>query len=215
MCFCTPIIILQAFIGSRTGLAATILILLYFAIKTGGVRLGGVVFVYLILLVYVFNEISPLKASYWGIDILRNTQDINHASFNASSLGSSSSPIDKFSSFRLSIMESAFQKAGITSLFLGNGLNNFQGLAFERYWQVHNIYLRALGEFGIIGFLASVTIIAFPIFIRASSYAKQAAKIFCIVFSFIGLLHPEILLTGLSTCLFYWVAYAVVVSDAK
>ena len=217
--FCTPIIILQAFSGSRTGLGASILIALYFAKKAGGLKLSILALIYLSVLINISNILSPLNNFAHGIDVLRNTElNYDFCSNPNFSCAPNYIPIallDRFSSMRLSIMVSAFQNISLSSLILGNGLNNFQGMAFGQYFQVHNIYIRALGEFGLIGFFTLISIITLPFCISNFSANKGAAKALCAIFALIGFLHPEILISALNTCLLYWVAYAYVLSDEK
>jgi hypothetical protein len=211
--FCTPIIILQAFSGSRTGLGASILIALYFAKKAGGLRLSILALIYLSVLIYISNILSPLNGIGHETYVLRNTE-LNY-DFSNDPNYMPIALLDRFSSMRLSIMASAFHNVSLSSLILGNGLNNFQGMAFGQYFHVHNIYIRALGEFGLMGFFTSLSIITLPFWISNSSANKGAAKALCAIFAFIGFLHPEILISAINTCLIYWVAYAYVLSDDK
>ena len=202
MYFSMPIIILQVFLGSRTGLVASILLIVYLAKKAVDLRFAILILAYLCSIVFVFSWVSPIVNNHYGTDILRN---ISQTSLNYES-------VDTLLSYRLSITENAVSRIKIESLLYGNGLNNFMGEVIGKYFHVHNIYIRALGEFGILGLFSLAVILFLPYRTYQTSVKKQSAQVFCGIFLMIGLVHPEILVTAINTCLVYWVAYAYVLS---
>ena len=203
--FCSPIIILQSFSGGRTGLVASVLLIIFVAIKAVGFRFGVLVLTYLCALITVSSWVSPISNIHFGTDVLRNVVQIkpNYES------------MDRLTSSRLTIASNALDDISLRSLFYGNGLNNFKGTALGQSFQVHNIYLRALGEFGLLGFFSLVLILLLPYRTYGATAKKQLAQFFCGIYLLIGFSHPEILVTAINTCLVYWVAFAYLISPVN
>ncbi len=85
---------------------------------------------------------------------------------------------------------------------------NFKGWAIGYPWDVHNIYVRALGEIGIVGLAVLLALLAFPFRGSAREVDVIAAQVYCGVFLMIGMIHPELLTTAISTCMIFWLCYA-------
>jgi len=197
----TPIIILQVFTGGRTGLMASVAIAIYFATRAGGVRFAALSFIYLLFLITVSASIAPSPEVFPGTYVFRGLGD--------TVIGETiPQKIDRFTSYRLSIMISACSLLSIKSIITGLGVMNFKGHAMGVYIDVHNIYLRALGELGIAGLVVLLLLLSIPYFGKALNSDEQAARVFCGVFFCVGMVHPDLLTTAISTCMIYWLSYA-------
>ena len=118
--------------------------------------------------------------------------------------------LDRFLSYRLSIIVTAFADFDFWDAIFGKGVGNFRGVMLSETAEVHNIYLRALGELGLIGFAALLSIFVVPLVFRDGSSEIRSAKVFMVLFLLVAALHSDILLTGISTCMVFWICYAEV-----
>jgi len=115
-------------------------------------------------------------------------------------------------------MIDAFSRKGILPLFFGSGVGNFMGtLPTGIMNHVHNIYLRALGELGVVGFGSLIAMTALPFRKQVANLDKSksvlqknnTAMLFYMgVVILVGMLHSEYITTALSTCLIFWLCYA-------
>ena len=198
-----PIIALQTFSGGRTGILCSILISIYFSYRAQGIKFCIPTAILLALFIWACSLLSTVSSIYPGTDVLRGLYYVNNETLF--------SYIDRISSYRLSIMIGGLSNLNNESLILGFGASNFKTWVLGSYMNMHNIYLRALGELGIIGFGVQLLLLAIPHYghLKKNSI-EQAARLFCMIFLFIGLLHPDLLLTAISTCMIYWLCYAEV-----
>lgn len=195
-----PIIVLQVFTGGRTGLLVSISTISYFFYKVGGARFFLLGSFFLSLILYFSSLISPIPDVYPGTGIFRSLEIDQDGSFFH--------VIDRLSSYRLSIIISAVSTLNLDSLITGLGVMNFKGWAIGTTWDMHNIYLKALGEFGILGFIIQFVLLFLPYNGKPKTRIDKDARMFCTIFLFIGLFHPNLLLTAISTCMIYWLCYA-------
>jgi len=196
----TPILVLQVFTGGRTGLLASLAIWLYFSFREGGVRLLVMSGLYLSFLIPFSAAISPLPDVYPGTSIFR----VIDLQFDDGVFAW----LDRLSSYRLGIMASALSSLDMGTISFGQGVMNFKGWAIGYPWDVHNIYVRALGEIGIVGLAVLLALLALPFRGSAREVDVVAAQVYCGVFLMIGMIHPELLTTAISTCMIFWLCYA-------
>lgn len=196
----TPILALQVFTDGRTGLLASLAIWLYFSFREGGVRLLIMSGLYLSVLIPFSVAISPLPDVYPGTSIFR----VIDLQFDDGVFAW----LDRLSSYRLGIMASALSSLDMGTIFLGKGMMNFKGWAIGYPWDAHNIYVRALGEIGIVGLAVLLALLALPFRGSAREVDIVAAKVYCGVFLMIGMIHPELLTTAISTYMIFWLCYA-------
>jgi len=203
----TPIILLQVISAGRTGLLASFLLVLYFCHQSQRRN-------YLLAIFYLVG-VTVFGAWYGGLVGSDNVQSIYRLT---PQLGNDYifikydflSFLDRFLSYRLSIIITAFSDFDLWNVIIGKGVGNFQGTMLSEAAQVHNIYLRSLGELGVIGFLVLLWIFYLPFTFRSDSPAVRASKVFMAVFLLIGASHSEILITSISTCMVFWICYAKV-----
>jgi len=196
----TPILILQIFTGGRTGLLASLAIWFYFSLREGGIRLSIMSGVYLAVLISLSAAISPLPDIYPGTSIFRVIELPQGDGWLTW--------LDRLSSYRLGIMTSALSTMDAGTLLFGKGVMNFKGWAIGYLWDVHNIYIRALGEAGVIGLFTLVALLYLPFRTQARQRDIDASKVYCGIFLMVGMVHPELLTTAISTCMIFWLSYA-------
>jgi hypothetical protein len=196
----TPILVLQTFTGGRTGLLASLALWFYFSFREGGLRLSIMGGVYLAVLIPLSAAISPLPDIYPGTSIFRVIDLPQGDGWLAW--------LDRLSSYRLGIMTSALSTLDADTRLLGKGVMNFKGWAIGYPWDVHNIYIRALGETGVIGLAALVALLFLPFRTQARQEDIVAAKVYCGIFLMVGMVHPDLLTTAISTCMIFWLSYA-------
>jgi hypothetical protein len=246
----TSILILQVFTGGRAGLMASFAIFIYFSYQHGGFRWVLLCVPYLLAVTAFAHEISVFistQASVGvgpgggiGLHVLRIVPAIGIEPnlFNELNVKGSDQLhliavkgndllqwLDRLLSFRLTIMIDAFSRKGILPLFFGSGVGNFQGnLPSGIMNHVHNIYLRALGELGVVGFATLIALTALPFRKQSRPFFKQLANldksksvvqknttamlVYIGVVILLGMLHSEYITTALSTCLIFWLCYA-------
>jgi hypothetical protein len=160
--------------------------------------------IWLVQLLFL-GYISPLSAVYPRTSMLRDV-----ATLPASQVfepGGVVDKLDRLSGYRLGITVNAVAARDTRSLLLGKGVMNFQGAAIGELWQVHNIFVCTLGELGLAGLLARI------FFFRGEGISLRLSGAFCLIYLMIGMLHPDLLLTAISTCLIFWVAYAALLKQ--
>lgn len=234
----TPILILQIFTGGRTGILASFVIFLYFAYQQGGFRVFILSVPYLATVIFFSNNLSNMIGTSSGFsqgaeggiglsifrvnDAIFSEYNLQHRNvadrLSSYRLSIITEWVDRLSSFRLSIITDAFSRADTFSLFFGNGVENFMGkLPTGSLNHVHNIYLRALGEIGVIGFATLIAMMALPFRIQLVNLYKcenvlqknnTTMLVYCSVVILVGMLHSEYITTGLSTCMIFWLCYA-------
>ncbi len=116
--------------------------------------------------------------------------------------------LDRLSSYRLGIMTSALSTVDADTLLFGKGVMNFNGWAIGYSRDVHNIYIGALGETGVIGLSALGELLFFPFRTQDRQPKICASKVYCGIFLMVGMVHPELLTNAISTCMIFWLSYA-------
>jgi hypothetical protein len=145
---------------------------------------------------------KPLNMHNYGSSIyyyVCNTLNYNYFTY-----------FDELSGSRLTLSEIAISKLDNDHIWLGRGIGNFLLVMDNRTLNEHNLYIRTLGEIGLIGILITIIMVLFPFFIRpiddvASSYNQYL--IIGIVFSS---MQPNTLVMGIDVCLSYWILYSMV-----
>ncbi len=209
----SPVLVLQVFSGGRSGLLVSLGLCLYFAFRAGNVRLLVTGAIYLMLLVWLSASFSPLPEQYPGTAIFRMPGSANFSTFDPAFGGGVLAWMDRVSSYRIGIMASALESLDLGTALAGVGVMNFKGAAIGEFWDVHNIYVRALGELGIFGFISLVILLLLPYRRGRSRSRTYYAKAFCAGFLILGMVHPELLTTAISTCMIYWLAYAEILKS--
>ena len=126
--------------------------------------------------------------------------------------------IDKYSSYRLTIISTAFANFQLIDLLFGLGGGEFKG-SIPRYphlglYDVHNVYLKMLGEYGVFAFVALLVIVLNGIRHAYSYGLRTGVWDFFVVQSLyvaISMFHPDLLLTAIGTSLIYIFSYALVI----
>lgn len=202
-----PIILLQVLSAGRTGLLASSLLVLYFSLESE--RRNYVLAVSYLLLIAVLGTLyGPAVGVDSAQSILRITPQLSddYIFMNSEFL----SFLDRFLSYRLSIIATAFSDFDFWDALIGKGVGNFHGFVLSEAAEVHNVYLRALGELGLFGLAALLLIFAQPFAVRGSSPEVRSSKVFMSIFLLVGASHSDFLLTGISTCMVFWICYAEV-----
>lgn len=206
MIWVSPVLALQIFSGARTGVLASLVLCLYFSYACGGWKYLLPTGAYLALLSVLLESISPVSGVYPGTSMFRDI-----GALPASQVfepGGVMDMLDRLSSYRLGITVDAVAALDMQSLAFGKGVMNFQGAAIGEFWQVHNIYIRTLGELGVVGLGVMLGLLAPIFFFRGGGVILRLSGAFCFTYLMIGMLHPDLLLTAVSTCLIFWLAYA-------
>lgn len=206
MIWVSPVLALQIFSGGRTGVLASLVLCLYFSYACGGWKYLLLTGAYLALLSVLLESISPVSGVYPGTSMFRDI-----GALPASQVfepGGVMDMLDRLSSYRLGITVDAVAALDMQSLAFGKGVMNFQGAAIGEFWQVHNIYIRTLGELGVVGLGVMLGLLAPIFFFRGGGVILRLSGAFCFTYLMIGMLHPDLLLTAVSTCLIFWLAYA-------
>lgn len=206
----TPVFILQSLTGGRTGLLGTLLIVLFFAYRKAQFRGVIISFAWLLLVTQVISSKYAVMIPQENINILRNV----------STDGSFFERIDAVSSYRLSILVTAFSGMNIKDYLFGVGLGQFVGWA-PTYpelgvVEVHNVLLKTFGEFGIFGFLTLSALVALSILRRPiKSTAYQHALVIQLVYLIMAMLHPDLMFTAINVSFVYLALYAITIKSSQ
>lgn len=199
---------LQVFSGGRIGVLASLAVMIYFAVR----RLDGVgarlaVTGYLLLLVWVAGEHSPIGAHeqtsvfrelgvHWGGGFLEYA--------------------DRVSGHRLQIMINAVGTLDPQALLVGRGAGHFDVVADNHSWMVHNVFLKMVGEFGLGACLLLMALVWLPFSIRyRGRYHGRGLHFMLLVGIGVSLLQPRFIVTGLSNCLVVWLCYALILRGER
>jgi hypothetical protein len=199
----TPVFILQSLTGGRTGLLGSLLIILAFAYRKTGVRGATISFVWLFLVTQLISRNYAILAPQENLDVLRNVV----------TSGSFFERLDAISSYRLSIITTAFSDMSSKDYLLGVGLGRFVGWA-PTYpelgiVEVHNVLLKTLGEFGIIGFVTLTALLILSI-VRPPipTEVYRGAILIQLAYLVMAMLHPDLMFTAINVSLVYLALYA-------
>ncbi|AOF84226.1 O-antigen ligase like membrane family protein [Hydrogenophaga sp. RAC07] len=199
----TPVFILQSLTGGRTGLLGSLLIILSFAYTKTRIRGAIISFAWLFLVTQLISSNYAILAPQENLDVLRNVV----------SSGSFFERLDAISSYRLSIITTAFSDMNFKDYVLGVGLGQFVGWA-PTYpelgiVEVHNVLLKTLGEFGITGFATLTALVMLPIFRRPlQTEAYRGAILIQFVYLIMAMLHPDLMFTAINVSFVYLALYA-------
>lgn len=208
--FC--LLILQVFTGSRIGVVVSVVIIFYFiSISYRSFLEKLIAFAFIILLVFFSNKYQIIAPNIVYPDgffkLTRGTEELNKL-MNGS--GSLYKLIDNVSSYRLEILVSAIQELDIKTILMGKGATNFDVFLHERYFAVHNIFLKILGEYGIFALLLLIVLVTRPFMEHHNGiiYSKSLRMMWSLGIV-IASLQPNFLITGLGNCAVMWVCYAL------
>jgi hypothetical protein len=199
----SPVFILQSLTGGRTGLLGSLLIILSFAYTKTRIRGVIISFTWLFLVTQLISSNYAILAPQENLDVLRNVV----------TSGSFFERLDAISSYRLSIITTAFSEMNSKDYFLGVGLGQFVGWA-PTYpelgiVEVHNVLLKTLGEFGIIGFVTLTALVMLSFFrplLQTEAY--RGAILIQFVYLIMAMLHPDLMFTAINVSLVYLALYA-------
>jgi O-Antigen ligase len=219
--FVVPIFFLQSVTGSRAGMLGSLLVVGYFMLKRAGYKACFVcVGILLCITVILSNATRNIIKPEMAMDPLRVNEVLIYDDADLSQLDATIAMLDRYSSYRISLVVTAFSTFQVNDLITGVGAGNFQGW-IPRYphlkkFEVHNVFLRMLGEFGVVAFLVLLFIVikgawrAFQHGVRAGSWDFFALHL---IYISIAMLHPDMLLTAVSTSLVYMYVYAMSIKE--
>jgi hypothetical protein len=97
----------------------------------------------------------------------------------------------------------------------GIGVGNFFSKSSDgEFWQIHNIFVSHFGELGILGLVPLICITLIPLLRKKTKALDQYMQFFCLVWTLIAMLQPELILSQISTSLIYWTAFAYILRDS-
>ncbi len=230
----SPIIGIQVFASGRIGLMASAILIIYVCVRVFHYKLGVLLAIfYLVVTVMLFNTITPMRAHFNNVDILRSlpsyqhgvnlVQSIQHGDDLVQSVLDKSSEvsnflygrINTFSSNRLSILLSGLDRFSPDMFLWGIGVGNFFSKSSDGgFWQVHNIFVNHFGELGILGLVPLICITLIPLLRKKTKALDQYMQFFCLVWTLIAMLQPELILSQISTSLIYWTAFAYILRES-
>ena len=101
-------------------------------------------------------------------------------------------------------------------IIYGKGIGTATGISADgTVWPVHNIYLVALGEYGILGLFIYPVIFSIIFFKNLQNKSDRIIKIYLYLFMMIGFLQPALLLTQISTSLIFWILFSKITFNEK
>jgi hypothetical protein len=199
-------VILQNMTGGRSGISGTFLLVALFAYRQGGWRSLLLSIVWLCVISWLVAHYYTLASSN-NLYILRNTQI---GSF--SQAGELLAWLDRLSSYRISILITAFSGLDTRGFLLGIGLGNFVGYA-PTYpelgiVEVHNVFLKIFGEYGVFGFLIFTLTTLIPIARRNIVGIKGIALYLQLIYFLVAMVHPDLMMTAINVSFVYFSCYA-------
>lgn len=206
----TPVFILQNMTGGRSGLLGSFLLVCVFAYRWGGVKALLVSGVWLYLVALGVAQYHPLITPENNLYVFRNIE--------CSRLGTLNEVVaclDRLSSYRISILITAFSDLDASGFWSGVGLGSFVGWA-PTYpelgiMEVHNVFLKILGEYGVFGFIAAIFLTVWPVACRPVDGWQLLALYVQSIYFVVAMVHPDLMLTAINLSLVYlsWYAYSV------
>jgi hypothetical protein len=207
----TPVFILQNMTAGRTGMIGSVLLICVFTYQWGGLRAMLVSVLWLYIVALGVAHFNPLITSSNNMDVFRNSRMPNFHS-----LQEFHEWLDRFSSYRLSIIETAFSGLDFRGYLVGVGIGNFLGFA-PSYpnlgsLEVHNVFLKIFGEYGISGFISATALSLLPAFSKSTRVEGMHFLNVLFVYLVVSMLHPDLMLTAINLSFVYLSAYAQAMS---
>ncbi len=203
----TPAFVLQNMTGGRSGLLGTLLLVSVFAYRWGGIKALATSFLWLYLVALTVAYFHPLITPENNLNVFRNLELTDYSTLNEVIAW-----LDKISSYRVSIVITAFSTLSLKGLLLGMGLGNFVGWA-PTYpglgiMEVHNVLLKILGEYGIFGFLSALFLVFWPFAYRPAAERHLLALYLQSIYVVVAMVHPDLMMTAVNVSLVYFACYA-------
>lgn len=199
----TPAYVLQNMTGGRSGLLGSFLLVIFFAYRQGGYKALLISGIWLYLITLIVAGYHPLISDTNNLNVFRNA-GITPQIFSQYEI----LPwLDRMSSYRLSILINAFSHLDLQGFLFGIGLGNFVG-SVPTYpelgiVEVHNVFLKVLGEYGIFGFFVFMLLVVWPITSKPKNKTQSIAIYLQLTYFLIAMLHPDLLLTAVNLSFVY------------
>lgn len=221
--YVAPVFLLQSLTGSRTGMLGSLMLAGYFMFKRAGYK--GCVFGVVLLLsiaVFISQGTKGIIKPEMAMDPLRVNEVLIYDDAGLSDFDATFAVADRYSSYRLSLINTAFSTVNLKDLILGVGIGNFQGW-IPRYphlnkFEVHNVFLRMLGEMGVFSLIVFVLIVLkgfWRSFLSGLSSKDWDFFAVQLIYILIAMLHPDLLLTAVGTSIVYMYVYALSTGEGK
>jgi O-Antigen ligase len=218
-----PIYALQCIVASRVGILAALILACYFFWVTQG-RKHAVycLFLSLSVAVTVSRVLGLMEFGDKAMDPLRYSEALLYVEKSMREFNFYLDFIDKYSSYRLTIISTAFANVQLVDLLFGLGGGEFKG-EIPRYphlglYDVHNIFLKMLGEYGVFAFISLSAIVMNGVYAAYRCGRKGGNwNVFVVqlIYLLMSMLHPDLLLTAVSTSLIYIFTYAMASNEAR
>lgn len=218
-----PIYALQCIVASRVGILATLILACYFFwIAQGRKYSVYCLFISLLIAVTASRALGLIELADKAMDPLRYSEALLYVEKSMHEVDFYLDFIDKYSSYRLTIISTAFANFQLIDLLFGLGGGAFKG-SIPRYphlglYDVHNVYLKMLGEYGVFAFISLSAIVMNGVHAAYRCGRKSGNwNIFVVqlIYLLISMLHPDLLLTNVSISLIYIFTYAMASNEAK
>ncbi len=211
------VLTLQVFSGGRIGVLAALAVMAYFTLRRlDGTGVRFVVVGWLLLLVWVAGQFSPVTKVGEDISIFRQLAPVQSAPIELQSVDDVVEYADGVSAHRVRILINAVGALDTRALFVGKGIGHFDVVADSGTWMVHNVYLKTLGELGIGAFLPLLSLAWLPFSGKyRRRYDGHGLHFMLLVGIGVGLLQPRFVITGLSNCLVMWLCYALILKGER
>ena len=218
-----PIYALQCIVASRVGILATLILACYFFWRTQGRKYAVYcLFLSLLIVMTASRVLGLMELADKAMDPLRYSEALLYMEKSMHEVDFYLDFIDKYSSYRLTIISTAFANFQLIDLLFGLGGGEFKG-SIPRYphlglYDVHNVYLKMLGEYGVLAFIFLSAIVMNGVHAAYRCGRKSGNwNIFVVqlIYVLMSMLHPDLLLTNVSISLIYIFTYAMASNEAK
>jgi O-antigen ligase len=209
----TPAFVLQNMTGGRSGLVGTVLLVSVFAYRWGGIKALVTSFLWLYLVAFLVANFYPFITPENNLNVFRNLEPTGYLISNeVIDWNKVIAWLDKVSSYRVSIVITAFSTLNLKDMMMGMGLGNFVGWA-PTYpelgmMEVHNVMLKILGEYGIFGFFSALFLVFWPFAYRPADGRHLLALYLQSVYVVVAMVHPDLMMTAVNISLVYFACYA-------
>jgi len=212
-----PIFILQCVVASRVGMIASLLMACYFFWVNYDWRKSAYCLLASALAsILISKGLHLIDLNDRAIDPLRYSEAILYVDDGLSGVERWIEVFDRYISYRLTIARSAFSNISFNDLLFGVGLGNFKG-GIPRYphlglYDVHNVYLKMFGEYGVFAFFTLSAIVLNGLrHAYAFGVRRENWDLFVVQLLYVGMsmFHPDLLLTAIGTSLVYMFSYAM------